>query len=205
MPLVPDDVFESEAWVRGFRWVAGLDEAGRGPLAGPVVASAVILPRRCRIEGIRDSKLLTQRQRERTFVQILNRAIGIGVGIVDAEVIDTVNILEAARLAMEQAVRQLLPQPDYLILDAVGLPRLAIEQRIVIKADGLCVAVAAASIIAKVTRDRLMAEAHVRYPEYGFLQHKGYGTAEHLRTLKRYGPCTLHRRSFLPIRKAAAR
>ena len=188
MPLVPDDVFESEAWVRGFRWVAGLDEAGRGPLAGPVVASAVILPRRCRIEGIRDSKLLTQRQRERTFVQILNRAIGIGVGIVDAEVIDTVNILEAARLAMEQAVRQLLPQPDYLILDAVGLPRLAIEQRIVIKADGLCVAVAAASIIAKVTRDRLMAEAHVRYPEYGFLQHKGYGTAEHLRTLKRYGP-----------------
>ena len=200
MLLEPDDRFEREAWVRGFRRVAGVDEAGRGPLAGPVVAAAVILPRRWRQEGLRDSKLLSEGQRERLYARIVDTAVAVGVGVVDAQMIDTHNILEATRLAMGQAVRQLSPLPDYLVLDAVVLPAVLLEQRLVIKGDGLCVSVAAASVVAKVTRDRLMAEAHARFPEYGFLTHKGYGTAEHLRQLQRLGPCELHRRSFRPVK-----
>lgn len=205
MPLDPDDAFECEAWTRGFRRVAGVDEAGRGPLAGPVVAAAVVLPRRCRLEGLRDSKLLSERQREHLYAQLLTAAVDIGVGVVDAGVIDALNILEATRLAMVQAVRHLAPCPDYLLLDAVVLPGIAAEQRAVIKGDRLCRSIAAASIVAKVLRDRLMSRAHARYPQYGFLAHKGYGTAEHLRQLQRYGPCDLHRRSFAPVREAAAR
>lgn len=205
MPLEPDDRFECEAWARGFRHVAGVDEVGRGPLAGPVVAAAVILPRHCRIETLRDSKLLTRGQRERLYVRIVDTAVTIGVGVVDAPTIDARNILEATRLAMVQAVSQLSPSPDYLVLDAIALISLSLEQRSVIKGDGLCQSVAAASVIAKVTRDRLMVEAHARFPEYGFLTHKGYGTATHLRQLRRFGPCELHRKSFRPIRKAAGR
>ena len=201
----PDDLFECEAWTRGFRRVAGVDEAGRGPLAGPVVAAAVILPRRCRLEGLRDSKLLSERQREHLYARLLTAAVDIGVGVVDAEVIDALNILEATRLAMVQAVHHLTPAPDYLLLDAIVLPGVAAEQRAVIKGDRLCRSIAAASIVAKVLRDRLMVRAHVRYPQYGFLAHKGYGTAEHLRQLERYGPCELHRRSFAPVREAAVR
>ena len=205
MPLDPDEAFECEAWARGFRRVAGVDEAGRGPLAGPVVAAAVVLPRRCRLEGLRDSKLLSERQREHLYVQLLTAAVDIGVGVVDAEVIDELNILEATRLAMVQAIHHLTPVPDYLLLDAVVLPGMAAEQRAVIKGDRLCRSIAAASIVAKVLRDRLMARAHIRYPQYGFLAHKGYGTAEHLRQLQRYGPCALHRRSFAPVREVAVR
>ena len=203
MSLEPDDAFECEAWARGFRHVAGVDEAGRGPLAGPVVAAAVILPRRYRLAGLRDSKLLSEVQRERLYAQLLAGAIDIGVGVVEAEVIDAVNILEATRLAMVQAVQHLTPTPDYLILDAVVLPSLPIEQRAVIKGDRLSLSIAAASVVAKVLRDRLMARAHTRYPQYGFLTHKGYGTAEHLRQLVRYGPCKLHRRSFRPVLEGA--
>ncbi len=203
MPLTPDEIFECEAWTRGFRRIAGLDEVGCGPLAGPVVAAAVILPRRCRsLIGLRDSKRLSEKQRENFYELIRDVAFGFGLGIVDAKIIDAVNIRQAARRAMEQALRQLSPPPDFLILDATRLPNVMIEQRMVIKGDGLCMSVAAASVLAKVTRDRLMVEAHRRFPEYGFQAHKGYGTAEHLRCLRRYGPCVLHRRSFLPIRKA---
>jgi ribonuclease HII len=206
VPLTPDEIFECEAWARGFRRIAGLDEVGCGPLAGPVVAAAVILPRRCRtLIGLRDSKRLSEKQREAFYELIRDVAFGFGVGIVDAKMIDTVNIRQAARRAMEQALRQLSPPPDFLILDAIRLPNVTIEQRMVIKGDGLCMSVAAASVLAKVTRDRLMVEAHRRFPEYGFQAHKGYGTAEHLRCLRRYGPCILHRRSFLPIRKALGR
>lgn len=203
--LEPDDCFEREAWIRGFRRVAGVDEAGRGPLAGPVVAAAVILPRRCRVKDLRDSKLLNEGQRERLYPRLVEAAVAIGVGIVDAQTIDTHNILEATRLAMEYAVRKLSPLPDYLLLDAMVLPSVFIEQRLVIKGDGLCLSVAAASVVAKVTRDRLMAEAHARFPEYGFLAHKGYGTAEHLRQLQRFGPCELHRRSFRPVQEVTGR
>ena len=206
MPLTPDEIFECEAWTRGFRRIAGLDEVGCGPLAGPVVAAAVILPRRCRaLIGLRDSKRLNEKQRENFYELIRDVAFGFGVGIVDAKIIDAVNIRQAARRAMEQALRQLSPPPDFLILDAIRLPNVTIEQRMVIKGDGLCMSIAAASVLAKVTRDRLMVEAHRRFPEYGFQAHKGYGTAEHLRCLRRFGPCALHRRSFMPIRKVLER
>lgn len=197
----PTEFFEVEARRCGYARVAGLDEAGRGPLAGPVVAAAVILPRRCAVAGINDCKQVPERERERLYEEISGRAVALAVGMASVHEIDRLNILEATRLAMRRAVQALRPAADYLLIDAVGLPDLPVPQRAIIKGDGLSVSIAAASILAKVTRDRLMHEYHRRFPHYRFDIHKGYGTPEHLRLLAQYGPCAIHRRSFRPVRE----
>lgn len=200
----PTDEFELEARRCGYRRIAGLDEAGRGPLAGPVVAAAVVLPTRCRLMGCNDSKQLSKIERERLYTVITERAVGIGIGSATEEEIDRLNILAAARLAMDRAVAALCPQPDCLLIDAVTLPNCMIPSRSIIKGDALCLSVAAASIVAKVTRDRLMAEYHRLYPQYNFLSHQGYGTEEHLERLMAYGPCPIHRRTFAPVAQLIA-
>jgi ribonuclease HII len=199
----PADEFEQEARRRGYRRIAGVDEAGRGPLAGPVVAAAVILPVHAGLAGIDDSKQLSETERERLYRVILDKAVGVGVGSADAGEIDSLNILEATRLAMRRAIADLVPPPDYVLSDAVTIPALRIPLRPIIKGDALSVSIAAASIIAKVTRDHLMAAYHETYPQYNFLSHKGYGTAEHLRMLARFGPSPIHRRAFAPVREAS--
>ena len=197
----PTQEFERVAWLCGYRRIAGIDEAGRGPLAGPVVAAAVILPTRCRLVGINDSKQLSAKDREQVYTAILAQAVGVGVGSADVAEIDQLNILEATRLAMRRAVEKLAPLPDYVLIDAVVLPGFKVPTRPIIKGDSLSVSIAAASIIAKVTRDRLMARYHEIFPDYGFLSHKGYGTAEHLERLARHGPCSIHRRTFAPVQE----
>ncbi|THJ18151.1 MAG: ribonuclease HII [Nitrospira sp. CG24B] len=198
----PTEEFERAARLCGYRRIAGIDEAGRGPLAGPVVAATVVLPVRCRLSGIDDSKQLSEGERARLYAAILEHAVGMGVGSADVGEIDRLNILEATKLAMRRAIDQLAPPPDYLLIDAVTLPGIGIPQRPIIKGDSLSLSIAAASIIAKVTRDRLMAEYHDMFPEYDFLSHKGYGTREHLQRLARYGPCSIHRRTFTPVHEA---
>jgi len=191
--------YEAQAWRAGLARVAGLDEAGRGPLAGPVVAAAVILTPDRRVKKLRDSKLLTPERREELFGQITLRAVAVGVGIVDHGTIDRVNILEATKLAMAEALRGLGLEPDLVITDFVKLPGLICPQKNLVGGDRRCATVAAASIIAKVTRDRLMIEADKQFPEYGFARHKGYATADHLAALDRHGPCPLHRRTFAGV------
>lgn len=200
--MEPTDEFERAARFCGYRRIAGVDEVGRGPLAGPVVAAAVILPFRCRLIGVNDSKQLSERARERFYIAIRERAVATGIGWADVAEIDQLNILEATRLAMRRALEQLVPPPDYVLIDAVSLPGVSIPVRPIIKGDSLSVSIAAASIVAKVTRDRLMASYHDTFPEYGFVSHKGYGTAEHLERLARHGPCSIHRRSFAPVKVA---
>jgi ribonuclease HII len=200
----PTHFFEEEARRCGYRLIAGVDEAGRGPLAGPVVAAAVMLPRRCRLFGLGDSKQLSTTERERLYSEIRKRAVGVGVGQASEEEIDALNILNATRLAMYRAIRSLPCQPDYLLLDAIELPTVLLPQRAIVGGDKLSVSIAAASIIAKVTRDRIMNDYHRRYPQYNFLAHKGYGTPEHLRLLRAYGPCAIHRRSFRPVSECLA-
>lgn len=195
----PTDEFELEARRRGCRRIAGLDEAGRGPLAGPVVAAAVILPSRCRLVGVNDSKQVSEPERVRLYGIIVARARGIGVGVATEQEIDRFNILEATRLAMRRALASLSPPADCLLIDAVTLSNLPIPSRSIIKGDTLSVSIAAASIVAKVTRDRMMAAYHRTYPLYNFLVHKGYGTEEHLRRLAQHGPCAIHRRTFAPV------
>tara|TARA_B100000315_G_scaffold259295_1_gene314778 strand:- start:11868 stop:12518 length:651 start_codon:yes stop_codon:yes gene_type:complete len=195
----PDGFFEAEAYARGFRCVAGIDEAGRGPLAGPVVAAAVVLPRKKTFPGLKDSKCLSPVRRERLFIQILNSARGVSVGYANAAEIDAFGILPATRNAMQRAVHGLSFQADCLLTDAVNLPDLNIVQRIIVKGDSLSHSIAAASVVAKVTRDRTMSKLHDQYPQYNFHVHKGYGTAEHLRLLNQFGPCEVHRKCFRPI------
>ena len=191
--------YEARAWRSGVGRVAGIDEAGRGPLAGPVVAAAVILAPDRRVANLADSKLLTSERREELFLVIHERALAVGVGVVDHETIDRVNILEATRRAMTGALAALSVVPELVITDFVALPALPCPQRNLVAGDRRCASVAAASIVAKVTRDRLMLEADRRFPEYGFARHKGYGTAEHLAALDRHGPCPIHRRSFAGV------
>jgi ribonuclease HII len=176
--------------------VAGIDEAGRGPLAGPVVAAAVVLRPGVRITGVDDSKLLTAEEREALYGVIRARAVAVGVGMVDAPTIDRVNILEATRRAMSLALHALGLEPELVLTDFVALDGLPCPQRNLVKGDQRSATVAAASIIAKVTRDRIMAEADRDYPQYGFGRHKGYATQEHLAALSMHGPCPLHRRTF---------
>ncbi len=195
----PTDIFEVEARRCGHRYIAGLDEAGRGPLAGPVIAAAVIFPRRCRVLGLNDSKQLSAAHRDQLYVSIRDRATMVGVGSATEKEIDRINILEATRLAMQRAIASLPLVPDFLLLDALTLPLLSIPQRAIITGDCLSLSIAAASVIAKVTRDRMMVGYHTEYPEYNFLSHKGYSTPEHLRLLTRHGPCAIHRRTFWPV------
>jgi ribonuclease HII len=186
-----DESFRSKGFL-----VAGIDEAGRGPIAGPVVAAAVVLPPDVRIEGLKDSKKLTAKQRESIFQDIMCFASDVGVGISGVEVIDRVNILEATRLAMASATEDLTERPQMLLIDAVKLPGVDIEQNTPYKGESLSASIAAASVVAKVVRDGIMGEYHRLYPEYGFDRHKGYGTKAHLDALRLHGPCPIHRRSF---------
>ena len=195
----PTHFFEEATRTCGFRRIAGLDEAGRGPLAGPVVAAAVVLPRRCSLTGLEDSKLLTEPQRERLYDDIVQHAKGWAIGLATEQEIDHLNILEAARLAFTRATEALAPEPDFLLLDAMNLPHVAIPQRAIVKGDRLSVSIAAASILAKVSRDRLMLKYHSRFPQYQFHLHKGYPTPEHLKLLAQFGPCEGHRQSFRPV------
>jgi ribonuclease HII len=188
--------YEAKAWRAGAARIAGLDEAGRGPLAGPVVAAAVILDPARRVRRLADSKLLTAERREELYGEIQALAVAVGVGIVDHLTIDRINILAATRLAMGHALAVLGVTPDLVITDFVTLPALPCPQRNLVDGDARCASVAAASIVAKVTRDRMMLEADKQFPDYGFARHKGYGTADHLAALDRLGACPIHRRSF---------
>ncbi|MDD5099387.1 MAG: ribonuclease HII [Syntrophales bacterium] len=188
--------FENKARECGYRMVAGIDEAGRGPLAGPVVAAAVILPPGYEHPEINDSKKLSSRQRVRLYGIIQRDAISIGVGLCEASLIDRVNILQATLIAMKEAVLELLPCPDCLLIDGLNRIDLAIPQETIIRGDSRSISIAAASIIAKVSRDRLMEMYHRQFPQYNFLQNKGYGTREHREAILKFGRCKLHRRSF---------
>jgi len=190
------NVFESKAREGGYRAVAGIDEAGRGPLAGPVVAAAVILPPGYEHPGINDSKKLSSRQRERLYAIIQHDAVSIGIGLSEAPLIDRVNILQATLLAMREAVLELFPPPDFLLIDGLNRIDLATPQEAIIRGDSQSVSIAAASIIAKVSRDRLMEMYHRQFPQYNFLRNKGYGTKEHRTAIVKFGRCKIHRRSF---------
>ena len=177
--------------------VAGIDEAGRGPLAGPVVAAAVILPKDIFLPFLNDSKKVTEKRRDVLFDQIKHEAIAYGIGIASNALIDDINILQATYEAMREAISKLSKTPDILLVDAVHIPDINIKQVGIVKGDAKSVNIAAASILAKVTRDRLMLEYDKIYPEYGFASNKGYGTAKHIEALKEYGACDIHRRSFI--------
>ena len=177
--------------------ICGIDEVGRGPLAGPVVAGAVILPADCRILYLNDSKKLSAKKREELYGEICRAAVSVGIGCVGPERIDEINILQATYEAMRQAIGKLDPQPDILLNDAVTIPGVPIRQVPIIKGDAKSVSIAAASIVAKVTRDRMMEEYDSVYPEYGFAANKGYGAQAHIDAIKKYGPSPIHRRSFL--------
>lgn len=187
--------FEKE--YASYSYICGIDEVGRGPLAGPVVAGAVILPKDCDILYLNDSKQLSEKKREELYDVIMEKAVSTGLGFVSPERIDQINILQATYEAMREAIAKLSPRPDLLLNDAVTIPKVAIRQVPIIKGDAKSISIAAASIIAKVTRDRLMVQYDSVFPEYGFASNKGYGAAAHIEALRKYGPTSIHRRSFI--------
>ena len=191
--------YEKECYARGMELIAGVDEVGRGPLAGPVVAAAVILPKACKIPGLNDSKKIPKSKHKEIYEAVLQNAIAIGIGIKDNQVIDQVNIYEATKLAMMEAIGQLEPQPQHLLIDAMKLD-LPIPQTSIIKGDANSLSIAAASIVAKVTRDQMMEEFDKEYPGYDFAKNAGYGTAKHLAGLVQLGVTPIHRRSFEPVK-----
>ena len=200
---LPSFIEEEKMAAQGYRLIAGVDESGRGPLAGPVVAAAVILPAPLNapdLAGVRDSKLLKPRQRESLYHCIRETAISVGIGIIDNQTIDIQGIVKATRLAMKTAVEQLATPPESLLIDYLRLPELSLPQQGIKFGDRLCFSIACASIIAKVTRDRIMVALDRAHPGYRLARHKGYGTAEHLACLRRLGPSPVHRRSFRPVK-----
>jgi len=191
--------YEKQAWAEGFGSVVGVDEAGLGPLAGPVVAAAVLLPKEFDAKGVGDSKAMTPNARETAFERITSEAVCFGIGIIDREVIDEINILRAAHAAMRAALNELGVAFDFILVDGRRVPDLCAKSRAIVKGDSLSVSIGAASILAKVTRDRIMLDLDKEYPQYGFAAHKGYCTAEHISALNEHGPCPCHRRSFSPV------
>ena len=190
------DVFERACQQKGYKQIAGIDEAGRGALAGPVIAAAVILPINCRIVGLQDSKQLTPKQRDRLHDEIHRVAVSVGIGSVDNRVVDSVNVLEATLLAMQQAIEKLTPQPDYLLIDGINFPATDIQGEAIKKGDSRSYSIAAASIIAKTTRDRCMIALDRTYPHYRFRQHKGYPTSQHRQAIAEFGASDIHRHTF---------
>ena len=190
--------YEKSLYARGIELIAGVDEVGRGPLAGPVVA-AVILPKLCKIKGLNDSKKIPKSKHEAIYNQVMKEAVAVGIGIKDNYVIDDVNIYEATKLAMIEAIEKLNPQPEHLLIDAMNLD-LPIEQTSIIKGDANSLSIAAASIVAKVTRDKMMADYEQEFPGYAFAKNAGYGTKEHLSGIDKFGVTPIHRRSFEPIK-----
>jgi len=207
MPLlfdepVPDMLwFERRLRAAGVEYIAGIDEAGRGPLAGPVVAAAVVLPPDCDLPGVTDSKKLSARRREQLFVPIRRQALAVGVGIVNAAQIDRLNILQATLVAMTQALERLKVTPGHLLVDGITPVPVSIAQQTIKQGDSRSLSIASASIIAKVVRDRMMLVYDKRYPQYGFAAHKGYGTAAHRQAIAACGPCELHRKTFAGVRE----
>ena len=196
--------YETMARAEGYRLIAGGDEAGRGPWAGPVCAAMVILPEDCRIEGLDDSKKLSRARRRALFAEIRAQAVTFGIGWASAEEIDQINILEATRLAFNRAFAQLQPVPDYLLLDFIKLPWLRLPHQAFARGESISASVAAASILAKEARDLHMENLAQQFPEYGFERHMGYGTGAHQQALQQFGPCAAHRRSFKPIKAMLA-
>lgn len=197
---------EKKLFKQGYKLIGGIDEVGRGPLAGPVVAACVLMPSGFILEdkrllGIKDSKKLSEKKREELFDVIMESFPAVGIGLCNHNTIDRINILEASFLAMKKSLGDLRTKPDYILVDGkFKIPNLSLEQKAIIKGDSLVLLIAAASIIAKVTRDRLMLLASEKYPQYGFAQHKGYGTKFHIEALQTFGPCSLHRKSFKPVK-----
>ena len=191
--------YERELYDKGYELIGGVDEAGRGPLVGPVVAACVILPKNYKLEGLNDSKQLTEKKRDKYYDIIMKEAISVGVGVVDSKTIDEINILEASRLAMKLAIDDMKIKPQYVLSDAMKLTNIDIPYKDIVHGDALSLSIAAGSVIAKVTRDRMMYELDKKYPQYGFAKHKGYPTKAHMEALEKYGPLENYRFTYKPV------